>query len=76
LLKNTGSTSDSQGLLEKIHLNILEQIGYTNKFRHNNITRYYPLNIPTHDLKVLSHLGVPSERRSGDEDSNNGDEEE
>jgi predicted transcriptional regulator len=107
LLKNTGSTSDSNKLLEKstnnqyhnyrlsesqsnilkvisqnpgirykelarqtgfangvltYHLNILEQIGYTNKFRHNNITRYYPLNIPTHDLKIISHLRVHSEK--------------
>ena len=107
MLKNTGSTSDSNKLLEKstnkqyhnyrlsesqsnilkvisqnpgirykelarqtgfangvltYHLNILEQIGYTNKFRHNNITRYYPLNIPTHDLKIISHLRVHSEK--------------
>jgi predicted transcriptional regulator len=107
LLKNTGSTSDSQRLSEKssgkqfhhyqlsdsqsnvlkvigqnpgirykelarqtgfangvltYHLNILEQIGNINKFRHGNITRYYPLNIPTHDLKIISHLRVHSEK--------------
>jgi predicted transcriptional regulator len=44
------------------HLTILEQIGYTNKFRHNNITRYYPLNIPTHELNIISHLRVQSEK--------------
>jgi predicted transcriptional regulator len=107
LLKNTGSTSDSQRLSEKssgkqfhhyqlsdsqsnvlkvigqnpgirykelarqtgfangvltYHLNILEQIGNINKFRHGNITRYYPLNIPIHDLKIISHLRVHSEK--------------
>jgi predicted transcriptional regulator len=44
------------------HLNILEQFGYVNKFRHNNITRYYPLNIPNRDLKIIPHLRVYSER--------------
>jgi predicted transcriptional regulator len=44
------------------HLNMLEQIGYINKFRHNNITRYYPLNIPSQDLKIISHLRVHSEK--------------
>jgi predicted transcriptional regulator len=107
LLKNTGSTSDSQRLSEKssgkqfhhyqlsdsqsnvlkvigqnpgiryrelarqtgfangvltYHLNILEQIGNINKFRHENITRYYLINIPTQDLKIISHLRVHSEK--------------
>jgi predicted transcriptional regulator len=107
LLKNTGSTSDSQRLSEKssgkqfhhyqlsdsqsnvlkvigqnpgirykelarqtgfangvltYHLNILEQIGNINKFRHGNITRYYLINIPTQDLKIISHLRVHSEK--------------
>ena len=44
------------------HLNILEQFGYLNKFRHNNATRYYPLNIPNRDLKIISHLRVYSEK--------------
>jgi predicted transcriptional regulator len=44
------------------HLNILEQFGYVNKFRHNNITRYYPLSIPSSDLKIISHLRVYSEK--------------
>ena len=44
------------------HLNILEQFGYLNKFRHNNVTRYYPLNIPNRDLKIISHLRVYSEK--------------
>src|ERR687898_366997 len=44
------------------HLNILEQSGYVNKFRHNNITRYYPLSIPSSDLKIISHLRVYSEK--------------
>ena len=44
------------------HLNILEQIGCINKFNHSNITRYYPINIPSQDLKILSHLRVPSEK--------------
>ena len=44
------------------HLNILEQFGYVNKFRHNNITRYYPLNIPNRDLKIIPHLRVHSEK--------------
>ena len=44
------------------HLNILEQIGSINKFRHGNITRYYLFNIPCQDLKVISHLRVHSEK--------------
>jgi predicted transcriptional regulator len=44
------------------HLNILEQFGSVNKFKHNNITRYYPLSIPNTDLKIISHLRVHSER--------------
>ena len=44
------------------HLKILEQIGCINKFNHSNITRYYSINIPSQDLKVLSHLRVPSEK--------------
>lgn len=44
------------------NLNILEQFGYVNKFRHNNITRYYPLGVPSSDLKVISHLRVHSEK--------------
>src|SRR5919108_3312570 len=44
------------------HLNILEQFGCVNKFRHNNITRYYPLSIPSSDLKIISHLRVYSEK--------------
>lgn len=45
------------------NLNILEQFGYVNKFRHNNITRYYPLGVPSSDLKVISHLRVHSEKK-------------
>ena len=44
------------------HLNILEQFGYVNKFRHNNIARYYLLSIPSSDLKIISHLRVYSEK--------------
>jgi predicted transcriptional regulator len=44
------------------HLNILEQFRYVNKFRHNNITRYYPLSTPSNDLKIISHLRVYSEK--------------
>lgn len=44
------------------NLNILEQFGYVNRFRHNNITRYYPLSIPGSDLKIISHLRVYSEK--------------
>src|SRR5919108_3873990 len=44
------------------HLNILEQFGYVNKFRHNNITRYYPISIPSSNLKIISHLRVYSEK--------------
>jgi len=44
------------------HLKILEHAGYTNKFRHNNITRYYPTNIPNQDLKIISNLRVCSEK--------------
>jgi len=107
MLKDTGSTLDSERLLEKsssnqynshqlsdsqsnilkvislnpgiryrelarqtgfangvltYHLNILEYIECINKFRHNNITRYYPVNIPIQDLKILSHLRVHSEK--------------
>jgi predicted transcriptional regulator len=107
MLKDTGSTSDIGGLLEKsstnqshsyqlsdtqrnilkvislspgiryrelarqtgfangvltYHLNILEHIECINKFRHNNITRYYPVNIPIQDLKIISHFRVHSEK--------------
>jgi predicted transcriptional regulator len=44
------------------HLNSLEQFRYVNKFRHNNITRYYPRSIPSGDLKIISHLRVYSEK--------------
>ena len=44
------------------NLNILEQFGYVNKFRHNNIARYYLLSIPSSDLKIISHLRVYSEK--------------
>jgi predicted transcriptional regulator len=44
------------------HLNILEQFKNVNKFRHNNITRYYPLSIASSDLRIISHLRVHSER--------------
>ncbi len=44
------------------NLNILAQFGYVNKFRGNNITRYYPLSIPSSDLKIISHLRVYSEK--------------
>lgn len=44
------------------HLNIMEHIKYINKFRHKNITRYYPLNIPNEDQKIISHLRVHSEK--------------
>ena len=58
LARNTGLAN---GVLT-YHLNILEQFGYLNKFRHNNVTRYYPLNIPNRDLKIISHLRVYSEK--------------
>ena len=58
LARNTGLAN---GVLT-YHLNILEQFGYLNKFRHNNATRYYPLNIPNRDLKIISHLRVYSEK--------------
>jgi predicted transcriptional regulator len=54
-------TGFSNGVLT-YHLNILEQAGYVNKFKHNNITRYYPLNVPNRDLKIISHLRVYSEK--------------
>ena len=54
-------TGFSNGVLT-YHLNILEQFGYINKFKHNNITRYYPPSIPNGDLKIISHLRVHSER--------------
>lgn len=44
------------------HLNIMEQISYINKFRHKNVTRYYPLNVPNGDQKIISHLRVNSEK--------------
>jgi predicted transcriptional regulator len=44
------------------HLNILEQFGYVNKFKHNSITRYYPRSIPNNELRIISHLRVHSER--------------
>jgi predicted transcriptional regulator len=55
------STGFANGVLT-YHLNILEQFRYVNKFRHNNITRYYPRSIPSGDLKIISHLRVYSER--------------
>ena len=54
-------TGFSNGVLT-YHLNTLEQVGYVNKFKHNNITRYYPLNVPNRDLKIISHLRVYSEK--------------
>jgi predicted transcriptional regulator len=45
------------------HLNVIEHIRYINKFRHKNITRYYPLNFTNEfDLKIISHLRVHSEK--------------
>jgi predicted transcriptional regulator len=44
------------------HLNILEQFRYISKFKHNNITRYYPHSIPNSEQKIISHLRVHSER--------------
>jgi predicted transcriptional regulator len=44
------------------HLNSLEQDSFINKVKHDNITRYYPINIPSEDLKIISHLRVHSER--------------
>ena len=45
------------------HLNILEQIRCINKFKQSNVTRYYPIDIPIQDLKVISHLRVHSEKK-------------
>jgi predicted transcriptional regulator len=44
------------------HLNILEQSNYINKFRHDKITRYYPLNISKRELSIISHLRVRTEK--------------
>jgi predicted transcriptional regulator len=44
------------------HLNILERINYINKYRHDKTTRYYPADISSQDIKVLSHLRVHSEK--------------
>jgi predicted transcriptional regulator len=44
------------------HLNIIEHVRCINKFRHDKITRYYSLNVPREDLKVISHLRVHSEK--------------
>jgi predicted transcriptional regulator len=55
-------TDFSNGVLT-YHLNIIERFGYVNKFKHNNITRYYPLDIPNIDLKIISHLRVHSEKK-------------
>ena len=44
------------------HLNVLDQIGLINKFKQDKITRYYPVDIPKKDLKIISHLRVSSER--------------
>lgn len=44
------------------HLNILDQIGVINKYKQNKIIRYYPVDIPKKDLKILSHLRVRSEK--------------
>jgi predicted transcriptional regulator len=57
----TRQTDFANGVLT-YNLNILEQFGYVNKFRHNNITRYYPLSIPSSDLKIISHLRVYAEK--------------
>jgi predicted transcriptional regulator len=57
----TRQTGFSNGVLT-YHLNILEHFGYVNKYKHNNITRYYPLNIPNSDLKLISHLRIHSEK--------------
>ena len=54
-------TGFSNGVLT-YHLNLLEQFGYVNKFKHNNITRYYSRSIPNSDLRIISHLRVHSER--------------
>ena len=44
------------------HLNILDQIGFINKFKQDKIIRYYPVDIPKKDLKIISHLRVRSEK--------------
>jgi predicted transcriptional regulator len=44
------------------HLKILDQTGFINKFKQDKITRYYPVDIPKKDLKIISHLRVHSER--------------
>lgn len=48
-------TGFSNGVLT-YHLNILEQFGYVNKFKHNNIIRYYTRSIPNSDLRIISVL--------------------
>lgn len=58
----TRRTGFANGVLT-YHLNILEQIRCINKFRQSNVTRYYPINIPIQDLKVISHLRVNSEKK-------------
>jgi predicted transcriptional regulator len=43
-------------------LNILERINYINKYKHDKTTRYYPTDIPSPDIKALSHLRIHSEK--------------
>ena len=57
----TRQTGFSNGVLT-YHLNILEQSNYINKFRHDKITRYYPLNISKRELNIISHLRVRTEK--------------
>ena len=58
----TRRTGFANGVLT-YHLNILEQIRCINKFKQSNVTRYYPIDIPIQDLKVISHLRVNSEKK-------------
>lgn len=58
----TRRTGFANGVLT-YHLNILEQIRCINKFKQSNVTRYYPIDIPIQDLKVISHLRVHSEKK-------------
>lgn len=58
----TRRTGFANGVLT-YHLNILEQIRCINKFKQSNVTRYYPIDIPIQDLKVISHLRVHSKKK-------------
>jgi predicted transcriptional regulator len=60
--KELARQTDSANGVLTYNLNILEQFGYVNKFRHNSITRYYPTSIPSGNLKTISHLRVYSEK--------------